>query len=408
MEVTLMKKTLRNKYLVVALSLVIASPLIVSGGVAKVEAASTVSSQVAQQVTATPTSAKITVDGKQIAIQAYTINGNNYFKLRDIAKVVDGTKVNFNVGYDGTKNAITIQTGKGYKAVGGELAVPSNPKKIQATQSNATVYKDGSKLTVTAYTINGNTFFKLRDLADSIGFQAKWDGPTRTVSIVTGSQVTPPTQTPPKEASKGETVQGVKVLYGKHNYGITKQADYDKSMKIIHDNLAGIDDRPVHSRYAEHFERYYAGDRAENYQKRSTDEMGLKVAGDVITRFEAMGINKETMYELIKISNIGAELTSSITMVTDSRAANNLADALLYDRLDCDPESYIYSALFDAMGYNTAIIARTGHAEAIVEVNGKWMGVGGGTVDEFSFSWYKQLNPDYTYLSQPTDGTILK
>ncbi len=48
------------------------------------------------------------------AFEAYNIQGNNYFKLRDLAHVLNGTTKQFNVGYDNTTKAITIVTGQPY------------------------------------------------------------------------------------------------------------------------------------------------------------------------------------------------------------------------------------------------------------------------------------------------------
>ncbi len=41
---------------------------------------------------------------------AYTINGNNYFKLRDL-----GQAFNFGVTWDQENNAVVIDTTQGYK-----------------------------------------------------------------------------------------------------------------------------------------------------------------------------------------------------------------------------------------------------------------------------------------------------
>ena len=58
---------------------------------------------------AKPTTSKIYLDGKEINLMAYNIDGNNYFKLRDI-----GAAFNFGVDWDSAKNTIVIDTGKGY------------------------------------------------------------------------------------------------------------------------------------------------------------------------------------------------------------------------------------------------------------------------------------------------------
>ncbi|WP_372994487.1 stalk domain-containing protein [Lutispora sp.] len=51
----------------------------------------------------------VMVNGVPISVNAYSINGNNYFKLRDVASAM-----NFGVGWDGTTNTITINTNVGY------------------------------------------------------------------------------------------------------------------------------------------------------------------------------------------------------------------------------------------------------------------------------------------------------
>ncbi|WP_313164253.1 stalk domain-containing protein [Sedimentibacter sp.] len=51
----------------------------------------------------------IYIDGEEIALQAYTIGGNNYFKLRDVGEVFD-----IGVLWDGELNQIAIDTVVGY------------------------------------------------------------------------------------------------------------------------------------------------------------------------------------------------------------------------------------------------------------------------------------------------------
>lgn len=56
------------------------------------------------------TESRIYVDGQEVKVVAYNIGGYNYFKLRDIAKVL-----NFGVLWDGGNNAIKIDTSQTYK-----------------------------------------------------------------------------------------------------------------------------------------------------------------------------------------------------------------------------------------------------------------------------------------------------
>jgi hypothetical protein len=61
--------------------------------------------------TAAPTSARIFLDGKEVFFTAYTIDGSNYFKLRDI-----GRAFNFGVVWDSAGQTIAITTSGGYTA----------------------------------------------------------------------------------------------------------------------------------------------------------------------------------------------------------------------------------------------------------------------------------------------------
>ena len=50
--------------------------------------------------TAKPSSDKVSVNGKLVSPQVYNIDGYNYFKLRDVAQVMNGTPATFQVGWD--------------------------------------------------------------------------------------------------------------------------------------------------------------------------------------------------------------------------------------------------------------------------------------------------------------------
>ena len=54
----------------------------------------------ANTATATPTGNSIYVDGTKVNGAAYMINSNNYFKLRDIAAMVNGSAKQFEVSWN--------------------------------------------------------------------------------------------------------------------------------------------------------------------------------------------------------------------------------------------------------------------------------------------------------------------
>lgn len=120
---------------------------------------------------ATPTASTILIDGKTVGFDAYLIGGNNFIKLRDLSYSLSGTKAQFDVSWDG--HSIILSSGKAYTPVGGEMS--SKGKEIRdAEPSNLAVIKDGVRIPMSAYSIGGNNYFKLRDIAQIIDFSVEW------------------------------------------------------------------------------------------------------------------------------------------------------------------------------------------------------------------------------------------
>ncbi len=130
---------------------------------------------VANEAWTVSNNATISFDGTVSALEAYNISDNNYFKLRDIAMALT-EKMDFQVDvtWDGEKNAINLITGQPYTQVGGEMKAGDNAGR-QAVLSDAKVYLNGEEIQLTAYNINDNNFFKLRDLCSALGVEVGWD-----------------------------------------------------------------------------------------------------------------------------------------------------------------------------------------------------------------------------------------
>ncbi|MGI6777866.1 MAG: hypothetical protein ACOX7R_07550 [Acetivibrionales bacterium] len=135
---------------------------------------------------AEPTASKVLVNGGSTSFDAYNIDGSNYFKLRDLANVVSGTEKQFDVVWDGEKKVINLISNKAYTVVGGEMAKGDGKAKT-AIINTSKIYRDGAEIELTAYTISGNNYFKLRDIAKAFDIGVTWDGATSTVSIDTST-----------------------------------------------------------------------------------------------------------------------------------------------------------------------------------------------------------------------------
>lgn len=138
---------------------------------------------------AKPTSSKVLVNGKTVEFDAYIINNNNYFKLRDLAQAVNNTEKNFEVTWDGINKVINLISNKAYTPTGGEL-VKGDGKAKATTLSTSKIFKDGKEISLTAYTINGNNYFKLRDMAKAFDIGVTWNSKTNTVGIDTSISYT--------------------------------------------------------------------------------------------------------------------------------------------------------------------------------------------------------------------------
>lgn len=131
-----------------------------------------------------PTTSKVIVDGRVITFKAFNINGNNYFKLRDLAKAVNGSDKQFEVVWDGSNNAINLTSKTPYTVVGGEL-VSNGFEEAKATLSSTRVFVDNQLQYLTAYNINGNEYFKIREIGQIFDFCVGWNVAENTIAIDT-------------------------------------------------------------------------------------------------------------------------------------------------------------------------------------------------------------------------------
>jgi len=125
-----------------------------------------------------------------VTFDSYNINGSNYFKLRDLAYALSGTTKRFSVDWNESANAITMTSGKPYVAVGGEMGAKGTSAKT-ATPTNSKILLNGKEAQFTAYKIDGNNYFKLRDIGAAFGFGVVWDGTRNTIVIDTSKGYTP-------------------------------------------------------------------------------------------------------------------------------------------------------------------------------------------------------------------------
>lgn len=142
--------------------------------------------------TAVPATQKVDLDGKTVEFQCYALkdakgNSTNYVKIRDLALALNGTKAQFNVGWDGE---ISIIPNTAYQAAGSEGTTPYSGSQTYTAVSDIPVSFDGGPVNLTSFRLkdsagNGYTYYKLRDLGQLLDFNVGWTA-ERGVFIETG------------------------------------------------------------------------------------------------------------------------------------------------------------------------------------------------------------------------------
>jgi len=196
-------------------------------------------------IVAIPTASIVLVNGGNVAFDAYNINGNNYFKLRDLAFTLNGTAKQFAVGWDGANNAISLTSGQPYEPVGGEMTGKGAGSK-EAVPTASKIYMDGKVVLFTAYNIGDNNYFKLRDIGEAFDFGVDWDGAAQTIRIDTSKGYTPEgAQQPvidPRAPVADESVRGKLVSLEIVGYKLSPDFDPDIMLYtvIVPNNVTSV------------------------------------------------------------------------------------------------------------------------------------------------------------------------
>ena len=95
------------------------------------------SSVLAAGITAERSTNRIYVDGQEVRLTAYNINGNNYVMLRDVGKTVG-----FEVYWDGDAKCVQVESGKPYTGEAPEKSAEAKPVEQPAQTDVAAAKQD--------------------------------------------------------------------------------------------------------------------------------------------------------------------------------------------------------------------------------------------------------------------------
>ncbi len=135
-------------------------------------------------VTAKISSSSVYVNGGWANAQVYNIKGSNYFNLKDLAIALNGTSSQFDIITGSKKGQIEIIKGQGYKSKE-EVSYGYYQDTDIAYPAASTLLVDNKAIAITAYKINDNSYFNLRDLSEIIQFYVDWNAEKNSIFITT-------------------------------------------------------------------------------------------------------------------------------------------------------------------------------------------------------------------------------
>ncbi|HHX60048.1 MAG TPA: hypothetical protein GX707_04825 [Epulopiscium sp.] len=122
-------------------------------------------------------------DGKLIFSRGFNVANNNYFSLRDFAKSLSGTPSQFDVTWNNKKGLIEIIIGKPYAGSEDGSVGYIKDKRYFGVMKNTTILLDGKECKLGIFNIDGENYFKLRDLEELAGFELMWNTDTQQILL---------------------------------------------------------------------------------------------------------------------------------------------------------------------------------------------------------------------------------
>ena len=130
---------------------------------------------------------KVTLDGEEVKVGAYDVEGYNYLKLRDVAAILNTKKCQFNIGFDKPTKLITVELAKGYEKVEGDLAEIKD-EKAKAIVSVKKILVNGEEKEIKTALINEYNYMQLRDLGSLVGLDVKYDKVNKVIMLKSDSE----------------------------------------------------------------------------------------------------------------------------------------------------------------------------------------------------------------------------
>lgn len=153
------------------------------------------------------------LNGQKTPLYGYNFSGENYYRLRDLAKLLAGV-VDFNP--HGDAKSIQVFLGVKYQDLGQgdrpaqEERVLAYPKDIDFTVTST---QEGINTKIQVYTIDGFNYFRLRDMGKWLGFNVDYEQARNAAHIYTGD-----TSPVPEPETEERVILGNERILGEYRH----------------------------------------------------------------------------------------------------------------------------------------------------------------------------------------------
>ncbi|MCL2366015.1 MAG: polysaccharide deacetylase family protein [Oscillospiraceae bacterium] len=124
----------------------------------------------------------VRINGHVHHFYTFELFGANHIRIRDLASLLSDTPIQFSVAWDTDRRAVALRSSAPYVSIGGELS-PLALNVITGTFSSTRILIDERVMTLPTLNIGGETFFKLRDIADALEFDISWTSQSISISL---------------------------------------------------------------------------------------------------------------------------------------------------------------------------------------------------------------------------------
>ena len=105
-------------------------------------------------------------------VDTVAIFGKTHVPLREMANVLEGSKIEFSATYQDEKKGIVLKKGAGTTLLGNEI-LQSDVKKGMIKKMKHILYLEEEQVLKTGYFVDGEVYYRPEDLAEVLGFVVK-------------------------------------------------------------------------------------------------------------------------------------------------------------------------------------------------------------------------------------------